>query len=57
MNLFLGQNPWALKHHKSLSICKMYYFHFIFEVVYHYFLLNYEKRRALKMEKKPFHAF
>ena len=57
MNLFLGQNPWALKHHKSLSICKMYYFHFIFEVVYHYFLLNYEKRGALKMEKKTFHAF
>ena len=28
--------PWALKHYHSLGICKIYYSHFIFEVMYHY---------------------
>ena len=27
--------PWALKHYHSLGICKIYYSHFIFEVMYH----------------------
>ena len=27
--------PWALKHYQSLGICKIYYSHFIFEVMYH----------------------
>ena len=26
--------PWALKHYHSLGICKIYYSHFIFEVMY-----------------------
>jgi len=25
--------PWALKHYHSLGICKIYYSHFIFEVI------------------------
>ena len=29
--------PWALKHYHSLGICKIYYSHFIFEVMYHCF--------------------
>ena len=27
--------PWALKHYQSLGVCKIYYSHFIFEVMYH----------------------
>ena len=27
--------PWALKHYHSLGNCKIYYSHFIFEVMYH----------------------
>ena len=27
--------PWALKHYHSLGVCKIYYSHFIFEVMYH----------------------
>ena len=27
--------PWALKHYHSLCVCKIYYTHFIFEVMYH----------------------
>ena len=26
---------WALKHYQSLGVCKIYYSHFIFEVMYH----------------------
>jgi hypothetical protein len=29
--------PWALKHYHSLGVCKIYYSHFLFEVMYHYF--------------------
>ena len=32
--------PWALKHYQSLGICKIYYSHFIFEVMYHCLLKN-----------------
>ena len=28
--------PWALKHYQYLGICKIYYSHFIFEVMYHF---------------------
>ena len=28
--------PWALKYYQSLGICKIYYSHFIFEVMYHW---------------------
>jgi hypothetical protein len=27
--------PWALKRYHSLGVCKIYYSHFIFEVMYH----------------------
>jgi hypothetical protein len=27
--------PWALKHYNSLGVCKIYYSHFILEVMYH----------------------
>jgi hypothetical protein len=30
-------DPWALKHYQSLGICKIYYSHFIFKVMYHSF--------------------
>ena len=32
----LPSGPWALKHYQSLGICKIYYSHFILEVMYHY---------------------
>jgi hypothetical protein len=27
---------WALKHYHSLDVCKTYYSHFLFEVMYHF---------------------
>ena len=27
--------PWAFKYYQSLGVCKIYYSHFIFEVMYH----------------------
>ena len=32
--------PWTLKHYHSLGICKIYYSHFIFEVMYHYWQIR-----------------
>jgi hypothetical protein len=28
-----GSGPWALKHYQSAGFCKIYYSHFIFEVI------------------------
>ena len=33
---FKARGPLGLKKNKSLGICKIYYSHFIFEVMYHY---------------------
>ena len=34
------QNPRALKHYQSLGVCKIYYSHFIFKVMYHWQIFN-----------------